>query len=143
MNIDVRTILVSGFCLAVLFPTGLQAECMSVPVGDVTISPSEVWSPGHKPVDIVVEGRFDRGGADCHFEFGRINLVDEYNEYNQSVTLVVDPRGAFRKVFTINPRVNGPDRNGRLYRAIVAVRNQAGVGVAEMDVRALHHPERR
>ena len=134
---------VSGLCLVLLSPIALKAACTAGPVGNITVSPNEVWSPGGRPAEVTVEGRFTHG-SDCSFIFGRMNVVDEYNEIHQSANVVLEADGSFRSTFMIESKVDRRQRDfdGRTYRIVVGVRNQAGVAVADTTLRSLHHPER-
>ena len=119
----------------------VQADCSGVPMGDMSAAPNEVWNPKGGPVDVFVEGRFIQPEG-CSYRFARIIVVDEYNESNSAAFIGIDENGQFRKTVQINSDRLGKDKDGRLYTISVAAVNDAGTGVADVQFRVLHNPNK-
>jgi VCBS repeat-containing protein len=89
----------------------------------VAASPTTLWPPNGKLVDVMVSGTItDASGVQA----STYQVIDEYGQVQPSGSFTLDADGSY--AFTVPPQAsrNGNDRDGRHYTIVVSATDQAG-----------------
>ncbi len=102
------------------------STCRALPEIDITsVSPSRIWPPNRKTVDVTIEGTVVLAEG-CTLFDASYTLDDEYNELSAQGELTVNEDGSFSLAVPVTAWRDGQDRDGRHYTVTLSVENEAG-----------------
>ena len=110
----------------------------TAPTVSLSADPSEIWPPNGKTVDVTVSG----SGSDAVSGLASATYVvtDEYgNALSIAPRTLSGASASWEEILAVEARRNGDDRDGRLYRVTITVKDAAGhTSTALVDIVVSH-----